>query len=364
MAMALTVELLRARIPFIASAVFLVFALSDHLRLTSDSRTELTSVTEKLKTERCQAPLLTSVVDYDLDAASQETLRMLDNYFTTLRAHSKIEFVALASSEERCERVKQRWGEACRVFHLGEYRWTKQLIGREILAMLRESRRPVVLVDTDVRVGLDPEPLLAKLSCDFGVDFAGGDEAKWNINTGFLFFAPTPVAESIATCVVDWIDLVRSDVDGAFKKYVLDTVPEDARIEGKSDVRRANATEMSFEQDVVKDCARNAVTNETEMRFSVHIARKAVAGTVDFAEDVHLDVPPPGGGIGWYDGSKCNPVVRAAGEIRCATTHDKQGMLAVVRLPIYHSQMAMRADEHAAFRHCIGKEPACLYEGN
>ena len=47
------------------------------------------------------------------------------------------------------------------------------------------------------------EPLLAKLWCDFGVDFAGGDEAKWNINTGFLFFAPTPVAESIATCVVD-----------------------------------------------------------------------------------------------------------------------------------------------------------------
>ena len=114
---------------------------------------------------------------------------MLDNYFTTLRAHSKIEFVALASSEERCERVKQRWGEACRVFHLGEYRWTKQLIGREILAMLRESRRPVVLVDTDMSVGLDPEPLLAKLWCDFGVDFAGGDEAKWNINTGFLFFA-------------------------------------------------------------------------------------------------------------------------------------------------------------------------------
>ena len=107
---------------------------------------------------------------------------------------------------------------------------------------------------------------------------------------------------------------------------------------------------MSFEQDVVKDCARNAVTNETEMRFSVHIARKRVAGTADFAEDVHLDVPPPGGGIGWY--------------LRCATTHDKQGMLAVVRLPIYHSQMAMRADEHAAFRHCIGKEPACLYEGN
>ena len=170
--------------------------------------------------------------------------------------------------------------------------------------MLRESRRPVVLVDTDMSVGLDPEPLLAKLWCDFGVDFAGGDEAKWNINTGFLFFAPTPVAESIATCVVDWIDLVRSDVDGAFKKYVLDTVPEDARIEGKSDVRRADATAMSFEQDVVKDCARNAVTNEKEMRFSVHIARKRVAGTADFAEDVHLDVPPPGGGIGWYDGSK------------------------------------------------------------
>ena len=110
--------------------------------------------------------------------------------------------------------------------------------------MLRESRRPVVLVDTDMSVGLDPEPLLAKLWCDFGVDFAGGDEAKWNINTGFLFFAPTPVAESIATCVVDWIDLVRSDVDGAFKKYVLDTVPEDARIEGKSDVRRADATDQ------------------------------------------------------------------------------------------------------------------------
>ena len=103
--MALTVELLRARIPFIASAVFLVFALSEHLRLTS-----VTSVTEKLKTERCQAPLLTSVVDYDLDSASQETLRMLDNYFTTLRVHSKIEFVALASSEERCERVKHGGG--------------------------------------------------------------------------------------------------------------------------------------------------------------------------------------------------------------------------------------------------------------
>lgn len=174
MAMALTVELLRARIPFIALAVFLVFALSERLQLAS-----VTSVTEKLKTERCQAPLLTSVVDYDLDSASQEMLRMLDNYFTTLRAHSKIEFVALASSEERCEQVKQRWGETCRVFHLGEHRWAKNLIGREILAMLRESRRPVVLVDTDVSVGLDPEPLLAKLSCDFGVDFAGGDEDRW-----------------------------------------------------------------------------------------------------------------------------------------------------------------------------------------
>ena len=106
--MALTVELLRARIPFIASAVFLVFALSEHLRFTSV--TSVTSVTEKLKTERCQAPLLTSVVDYDLDSASQETLRMLDNYFTTLRVHSKIEFVALASSEERCERVKHGGG--------------------------------------------------------------------------------------------------------------------------------------------------------------------------------------------------------------------------------------------------------------
>ena len=193
MAMALTVELLRARIPFTALAVFLVFALSEHLQLTS--------VTVKLKTEGCQAPLLTSVVDYDLDSASQETLRMLDNYFTTLRAHSKIEFVALASSEERCERVKQRWGEACRVFHLGEYRWTKQLIGREILAMLRESRRPVVLVDTDVSVGLDPEPLLAKLSCDFGVDFAGGGEANGTSTPAFCSsrLRPSPSRSRLAS---------------------------------------------------------------------------------------------------------------------------------------------------------------------
>jgi hypothetical protein len=287
---------------------------------------------------------------------------MLDNYFKTLRAHSKVEFMALSSTERRCERVKERWGEACRVYSLGGHKWSKQLIGREILAMLREMRRPVVLTDTDISVRMDPGPLLAQLACDFEVDFAGGDEGQWNINSGLLFFAPTSVAESIATCVVDWIELVQSDVDEAFKKYVLDVVPEGARVKGKSNLNPAVATELSFDQDVVKDCGRNAVTGETDMRFSVHITQKRVAGNPNWGQHVHEDVPPPGGGTGWYDESKCRDDIRAAG-VKCATTHEKGGMVALVGSPIYHAQTPMHANETVAFRHCIGKDPECLYEG-
>ena len=378
-----TLDLLRARSPFIALVIFVAFALTDHVRdlgsqpavctlveaevgnQTSPAGGELFSWNEA---DRCSPPILTAVVDYDFDSASKATMRMLDNYFKTLRAHSKVEFMALSSTERRCERVKERWGEACRVYSLGGHKWSKQLIGREILAMLREMRRPVVLTDTDISVRMDPEPLLAQLACDFEVDFAGGDEdilgghSGWNINSGLLFFAPTSVAESIATCVVDWIELVQSDVNGAFKKYVLDVVPEGARVKGKSNLNPAVATELSFDQDVVKDCGRNAVTGETDMRFSVHITQKRVAGNPNWGQHVHEDVPPPGGGTGWYDESKCRDDMRAAG-VKCATTHEKGGMVALVGSPIYHAQTPMHANESVAFRHCIGKDPECLYEG-
>ena len=383
MAMSPTLDLLRARSPFIALAIFVAFALTDHVRdlgsqpavrtlveaeggnQTSPAGGELFSWNEA---DRCSPPILTAVVDYDFDSASKATMRMLDNYFKTLRAHSKVEFMALSSTERRCERVKERWGEACRVYSLGGHKWSKQLIGREILAMLREMRRPVVLTDTDISVRMDPEPLLAQLACDFEVDFAGGDEdilgghSGWNINSGLLFFAPTSVAESIATCVVDWIELVQSDVDGAFKKYVLDVVPEGARVKGKSNLNPAVATELSFDQDVVKDCGRNAVTGETDMRFSVHITQKRVAGNPNWGQRVHEDVPPPGGGTGWYDESKCRDDMRAAG-VKCARTQDERGMVALVGSPIYHAQTPMHANESVAFRHCIGKDPECLYEG-
>ena len=372
-----TLDLLRARSPFIALAIFVAFALTDHVRdlgsqpavrtlveaevgnQTSPAGGELFSWNEA---DRCSPPILTAVVDYDFDSASKATMRMLDNYFKTLRAHSKVEFMALSSTERRCERVKERWGEACRVYSLGGHKWSKQLIGREILAMLREMRRPVVLTDTDISVRMDPEPLLAQLACDFEVDFAGGDEAGWNINSGLLFFAPTSVAESIATCVVDWIELVQSDVDGAFKKYVLDVVPEGARVKGKSNLNPAVATELSFDQDVVKDCGRNAVTGETDMRFSVHITQKRVAGNPNWGQHVHEDVPPPGGGTGWYDESKCRDDMPAVG-VKCSRTHDERGMVALVGSPIYHAQTPMHVNETVAFRHCIGKDPECLYEG-
>ena len=377
MAMSPTLDLLRARSPFIALAIFVAFALTDHVRYlgsqpavrtlveaevgnqTSPSGGELFSRNEA---DRCSPPILTAVVDYDFDSASKATMRMLDNYFETLRAHSKVEFMALSSTERRCERVKERWGEACRVYSLGGHKWSKQLIGREILAMLREMRRPVVLTDTDISVRMDPEPLLAQLACDFEVDFAGGDEAGWNINSGLLFFAPTSVAESIATCVIDWIELVQSDVNGAFKKYVLDVVPEGARVKGKSNLNPAVATELSFDQDVVKDCGRNAVTGETDMRFSVHITQKRVAGNPKWGQHVHEDVPPPGGGTGWYDESKCRDDLRVAG-VKCSRTHDERGMVALVGSPIYHAQTPIHAKESVAFRHCIGKDPECLYEG-
>ena len=383
MAMSPTLDLLRARSPFIALVIFVAFALTDHVRdlgsqpavrtlveaevgnQTSPAGGELFSWNEA---DRCSPPILTAVVDYDFDSASKATMRMLDNYFKTLRAHSKVEFMALSSTERRCERVKERWGEACRVYSLGGHKWSKQLIGREILAMLREMRRPVVLTDTDISVRMDPEPLLAQLACDFEVDFAGGDEdilgghSGWNINSGLLFFAPTSVAESIAMCVVDWIELVQSDVNGAFKKYVLDVVPEGARVKGKSNLNPAVATELSFDQDVVKDCGRNAVTGETDMRFSVHITQKRVAGNPNWGQHVHEDVPPPGGGTGWYDESKCRDDLRVAG-VKCSRTHDERGMVALVGSPIYHAQTPMHANESVAFRHCIGKDPECLYEG-
>ena len=378
-----TLDLLRARSPFIALAIFVAFALTDHVRYlgyqpavrtlveaeggnqTSPAGGELFSWNEA---DRCSPPILTAVVDYDFDSASKATMRMLYNYFKTLRAHSKVEFMALSSTERRCELVKERWGEACRVYSLGGHKWSKQLIGREILAMLREMRRPVVLTDTDISVRMDPEPLLAQLACDFEVDFAGGDEdilgghSGWNINSGLLFFAPTSVAESIATCVIDWIELVQSDVDGAFKKYVLDVVPEGARVKGKSNLNPAVATELSFDQDVVKDCGRNAVTGETDMRFSVHITQKRVAGNPKWGQHVHEDVPPPGGGTGWYDESKCRDDMPAVG-VKCAMTHDERGMVALVGSPIYHAQTPIHANESVAFRHCIGKDPECLYEG-
>lgn len=138
MAMSPTLDLLRARSPFIALVIFVAFALTDHVRYlgsqpavrtlveaeggnqTSPAGGELFSWNEA---DRCSPPILTAVVDYDFDSASKATMRMLDNYFKTLRAHSKVEFMALSSTERRCERVKERWGEACRVYSLGGHKW-------------------------------------------------------------------------------------------------------------------------------------------------------------------------------------------------------------------------------------------------
>ena len=323
-------------------------------------------------TETCAPPLLVAVVDFPFDrertagGVSEGAMHMIKNYFRTLRAHSTIDFVGLAATSERCAAFVRLFNEQCDVFTNADSDsaagWSKQVFAREVARRLKTLQRPVVLTDVDIRFEGDPLKTIGKLVCEQKFDFLGADEGSWNINSGVMMFAATSSGLAVLECVAAHINRVSEDVDEAFQRLVLDKVPVEQRVPGKSDLRNHGATALTFEQDVVKDCVRNAVTGETDMRFSVIIAQHRVAGSDSFHNDVY-EHPLRSGDVEYgYFANSCGG--DSVG-LRCAQAHpsfvDGAGRFALLDAPYYSGPKDVTGTS-VTLRHCVGKEAACLYD--
>ena len=339
----------------------------------------------------CQPPLLVSIIDYDFTTISADDWKMIGNFVNSLRKHSDMEFLALTSSETRCDAFAETYGEECDVLVYPEEenneenktnektKWKKQAFAFDLKKRLASLGRAIVLTDVDSVIDRDPLPLFTPLVCDHGFDFIGGHEGGWKINSGMMLFANSEVGFLFVNCISDWIEQVGRDPEGSFQKHVLAAVPLTERDNKTSDPKFHGATSISFEQDVVMDCARRLVTGDDEMRFSTIIARRRVAGAVTPPYGELTYQHPDVHGMGYLKetcgevrgrGVTDNGNIKTARVldlgIRCAKTHESvangKGLIAVASAPFYAGPEQKKADKSTvAFHHCVGKSKQCLY---